>query len=294
MCELFRAAAEVGLGAACREGATDVIRPPAVLVATGDIHDNPINLGKLIRLAGMDEAGAPEGPPRHLLLHEIIHSDRLVNGMDLSYRALAKVAHLKLRFPERVHVMLANHELAQMRGAGIVKGGVRVVEAFDAGLEMAFGEDAGEVADAVAAFVRSMALAVRCKTGTAERPLADILCAHSLPGVASMPRFDPTVLDRVLTADDYERSGSAHAMVWGRGYDSDQLEDLVEAWHAGMFILGHEHVDDGVRFFPPNAVILNSDHERGVALEIDLEHPPTPHEAVERVVKLRDLVDPFL
>ena len=55
VCELFRAAAEVGLGAACREGATDVIRPPAVLVATGDIHDNPINLGKLIRLAGMDD-----------------------------------------------------------------------------------------------------------------------------------------------------------------------------------------------------------------------------------------------
>ena len=36
---------------------------------------------------------------------------------------------------------------------------------------------------------------------------------------------------RDLTDDDYvPRQGSAHLMVWGRGYDSEQLEDLVERW----------------------------------------------------------------
>ena len=63
-------------------------------------------------------------------------------------------------------------------------------------------------------------------------------------------------------------------MVWGRGYDAEQLEDLVERWGVDMFVLGHEHVSGGVEFRPPNAIVLNSDHEAGMYLPIDLENPP--------------------
>lgn len=260
--------AQANRDAACRKGSIDVINPPGRLIATGDLHDNPLHFARLIELAGM---GGHEAQA-HVTLHEIIHPDQLFGQVDFSYRALTRVAQLKADFPEHVHVLLANHELAQIVGAGIIKNGVRVVEAFTEGIEHTFDEDADEVIRAIEVFVRSMPLALRVHT-----PRGDILCAHSLPGAAAMGRFDPSVLERDLRDEDYEpRRGSAHLMVWGRDYDAEQLEDLVERWGVVMFILGHQHVPTGIELIPPNAVVLNSDHERGVYLEIDLSDPPTP------------------
>ncbi len=75
-------------------------------------------------------------------------------------------------------------------------------------------------------------------------------------------------------------------MVWGRGYDAELLEDLVERWGVNLFILGHEKVENGIEFRPPNAIVLNSDHARGVYLPIDLAHPPRPEAALEMAVSL--------
>lgn len=286
--EAFRSGAEACRTAVCRRGSIEVITPPGTLIATGDLHDNPINFGKLVRLAGFDGSAAGDTDHKHLLLHEIIHSDRLIGGVDFSYRALARVAALKAEHPELVHVLLANHELAQVVGAGIVKNGVRVVEAFDAGLEHAFGDEADSVADAIDAFVRALPLALRIITGSG----GDVLCAHSIPGVGVMSKFDPGILSRDLTDDDYTpRQGSAHLMVWGRGYDADQIEDLVERWGVGLFILGHEHAEHGARLVPPNVLVLNSDHERGVYLPIDLDRPPRAEEAAAAVIPLSSVSD---
>lgn len=261
--------------ARCRRGSVEVIAGPGRLLATGDLHDNPVHLAALLREAGLTEGESPAPSPSHLTLHEIIHGDRLVNGMDLSYRVLARVARLKALYPEHAHVLLGNHELAQMLRSGIIKDGVKSVDAFNAGLEYVFGGDAERVERAVGAFVRAMPLALRVHT-----PRGDFLCAHSLPPAAAMGRFDTSILSRDLTDDDYvPRQGSAHLMVWGRGYDAEGLEDLVERWGVYLFILGHEKAPEGARFVPPNAVILNSDHERGVYLPIDLSSPPRPDEA---------------
>ncbi len=269
VCDLFEAGARANRDSACREGSIDVIRAPGRLIATGDLHDNPVHFARLVEAAGLGE-GADPGARAHLTLHEIIHPETLISGMDFSYRALARVARLKTVHPEHVHTLLANHELAQVLGSGIVKNGVRVVEAFRDGLHYVFADDAGRVEDAITAFVLSMPIALRVHT-----PRGDILCAHSLPGPAMMQRFDPSILSRDLTEDDYEpRRGSVHLMIWGRGYDAELLEDLVERWGVNMFILGHEHAPNGVALVEPNALVLSSDHARGVYLPIDLDHPP--------------------
>lgn len=279
---LFKEGTEANRDARCRVGSIDRIEPPGTLIATGDLHDNPVHMGRVVEAAGMGINATQDQHSHHLTLHELIHSDRLMNGMDMSYRALARAAALKAAYPERVHLLLANHELSQIVGAGIIKDGIRVVEAFDAGVEFAFHDRAEEVEQAIDDFVRAMPLALRCVT-----PRFDILCAHSLPGIGMMQRFDPSVLSRDLTPEDYEpRVGSAHLMVWGRGYDAEQLEDLVERWGVNMFILGHEKAENGVKLVPPNAIILNSDHDRGVYLPIDLSDPPTVSEAIMSVVPL--------
>lgn len=275
----LRAGAEANRGAACRRGSIDVIGAPGRLVATGDLHDNPLHFARVVAEAGFDEPeeGAAPKSPAHLTLHELIHSDRLINDMDFSFRVLARAAALKARFPERVHTLLANHELAQIVGSGIVKDGVNVVQAFNDAVESSFGERAGAVSEAINAFIRSMPLALRCvgPAGNDEEPAGDIVCAHSLPAPEMMDRFDPTILSRDLEENDYTpRRGSAHLLVWGRGHTPEHLGDLGRLLHARLFILGHELAPSGSLVVAPNSVILNSDHKLGVFLDIDLAAPP--------------------
>ena len=228
------------------------------LLATGDIHDNQLHLDAVVRAARLSRA-----TDNHLVLHELIHGDRLVSGMDMSHRMLAKVAELVIAHPQQVHPMLANHEIAQYRRQHISKGAGDNLRLFDAGLEWVFGEEAEVAADAIASFVRSMPLAVRCGNGT--------MLSHSLPAEAQMARFDPAVLSRDLVEDDFDGPfGSAYLMTWGRNHPPAHLEALAREWGVRLFIVGHAHASAGVDFRPPNMVILNSDHEQGRVLEIDL------------------------
>lgn len=305
VCEALLEGANANRTAGCRRGSIDFVEAPGRLIASGDLHDNPAHFATLVHAAGLGAApGVPgdepvgpgeafadeSGGPAHLTLHEIIHAEPAPPhaagraGLDLSYGALARVAALKAEHPEHVHTLLANHELAQAWGSDITKRGVAVVQEFDRALDAVFAAEAGRVRDAIEAFVRSMPLALRCRC-----PQGDILCAHSLPGPAMMGRFDTTILSRELREADYEpRVGSAFMMVWGRGHDAEQLEDLTEAWGVNLFILGHEHAARGYELIEPNALVLSSDHHRGVYLPVDLSHKPRLSECPARLVRLTD------
>lgn len=281
VCAALRAGAEANRKAACRRGSIDAISAPGRLIATGDLHDNPLFLARLVRAAGMEEAGAV--PASHLLVHEIIHPHHLLGGLDMSHRALTRVAMLKATFPEHVHALLGNHELAQAFGQQVVKDGVRCLEAFEAGVEQVFGEKSPGVLAAIGEFVRSMPLALRCACGDGKA----ILCAHSLP--ASMASFDAGVLERTLADEDYApRRGAAHQMVWGRGSDAGVMAELARRWGVDLFVLGHEHVEEGARFVAPCAVILNSDHERGVYWPVDLAALPEARRVADQAVRLAE------
>lgn len=270
--DALRAGTDANLCAACRQGSVDRIHAPGRLIATGDLHDNPIHFANIVAAAGLD--GSSNTPPAHLTLHELIHSDRLINGMDFSYRVLAKAATLKARHPELVHTLLANHELAQIAGAGITKDGVNVVAAFNNAVDYIFGSDAPDVTAAINAFIRSMPLALFAHGHSANDPLLrrSLLLAHSLPSPELMDRFDPAVLERPLDENDYiPRRGSAHLMVWGRGHQPDQLAQLAQRWSAETFILGHEQAENGALLVADCALILNSDHESGRVLPLELD-----------------------
>ena len=280
---LFEAGSRANFDAPCRRGAIDVIAAPGRLIATGDLHDNPMHLIKLVEAAHMGPGATPGEDGPHLTLHEIIHPPSLVNGMDFSFRALARVAALKAAYPARVHVLLGNHELAQVLGTIIMKDGVKSVDVFNDGLEYAYADRAADVAAAIKDFVFSMPVALLAECTGGRR----LLFTHSLPSAAAMARFDATILTRDLEERDYEPlKGSAYTMVWGRNHDAELLEDLVERWGVNMFIMGHEKAERGVRLVAPNLVILNSDHSAGVYLPIDLDHPPGFDDIPTRVVGL--------
>lgn len=270
---IFEDAAAANLDAACRKGSVDEVEPIGTLTATGDLHDNPVNFARVLKLAALERS--TDDHPRRVTLHEIVHGS-LMGGLDFSYRALARAAALKAREPERVHTLLANHELAQIVGSGISKDGVNVVEAFDDGVAQVFGDGAERVLEAIGRFIRAMPLALVSGRGTAH----GVLCAHSLPTPAMQDRFDPGIMDRPLEGADYEpRKGSAHLMVWGRGHTPEWLDELARAWGVELFLLGHEKAETGVRYVPNRAVVLNSDHDRGAVLSVDLASPPAASDA---------------
>jgi hypothetical protein len=261
-----------------------VVRLPSRgrLVATGDLHDNPFHLEKIIRLARLDES-----PDHYVVMHEMIHGERLLNGMDFSYRMLSRVAELIVAHPGQVHSVLANHELAQMTGRGVSKGAGNSVELFLNALDYVFGERALDVAEAINMFIAAMPIAL------ISDPVDDyggVLCAHSLPMAAMMPHFDVDLFQRDLRDEDYQAPhGSAYLMVWGRQYTVEQIEQLAARWGVKLFCLGHEHAETGIEMRGPRVIILNTDHERATVLPIDLSAVPTAEEAFTYAVPLSAL-----
>lgn len=266
--DLLTRGAHANRTAPCRRGSLDVIAPdPACpLIATGDLHDSPARMARLLELAGMTDPDQP--PAAHLTLHELIHPPDPPDGIDLSFRALVRTAAVKAAFPNHLHALLANHELAQIVGAGIIKDGVNVVKLFNDGVKMAYRERAADVDAAIRDFVRSMPLGLRI-TGAAEDG-RDLLCLHSLPDPTLIDRFDPSVLERDITEDDYQpRRGSAHILVWGREQSPELIERLADRWNVGGFVLGHEKAERGTLLLSPLALVLNTDHDGAVYVPVD-------------------------
>ncbi|MHC5002230.1 MAG: metallophosphoesterase [Planctomycetota bacterium] len=268
MISLMDRAAEAMLGSRWRSGAAERLPAAGRLLVTGDLHDNPMHFARVVALADLER-----GDDRHLLLQELIHGERLINGMDFSHRMLGRVADLVLRYPGQVHPILANHELSQLTGRGVSKGGGNSVELFDEALGFVYGEHWEAVAAAIDRFIAAMPLAVTGEAG--------LLCAHSLPSARAMARFDPDVLGRSLTDEDRAGPhGSAYLMVWGRQYTAESARTLAERWSVELFCLGHQHVESGIEAFDSIALLLNSDHAQGRALSVDLAALPSVEEAI--------------
>ena len=257
---LLLSAAEALHAQASRAGSLVHLAGDGRVCIAGDLHDNLPNLARLAVSAALDN------PTHHLVVQELIHGPDLHHGCDLSHRMLLRIAGLVLLHPGQVHPLLGNHELAQLLKRGVSKGGGNSVLQFQAGLDLAFGEEAELVSDAIDTFVQAMPLAVRTGGG--------VFCAHSMPEAVHMHRFDKDVLQRRMTDQDRRGPfGSAYLLTWGRRYDDDSLAPLAEAWNATGFVLGHMHAEMGVERRGERVVIVNSDHERGVLLHLDLDQP---------------------
>jgi len=247
------------------------------LIATGDLHDNPFHLDKILRLARLDASLS-----HHVTLHELIHGENLINGMDFSHRMLLRAAELVVRYPQQAHPLLANHEMSQMMGRGVSKGAGDSVALFNDAVEFAFGDDAEKVTEAIHRFLHAWPLALITESG--------VLCAHSLPAEHAMKQFDPKVLERELVEADFgPRTGSAYLMVWGRRHSAAHLDRLAELFGVRAFCIGHEHAEAGSEPLAHRGIILNSDHEHAAVLVLDLSAEPQPDEWVWAVRSLSSL-----
>jgi len=228
------------------------------VVMTGDLHGHRRNFAKLQRFCDLEHSAV-----RHVVLHELIHEEpSSPTDHDLSHELLLESARWKCAFPDRVHFLQSNHELSQLSGHEISKGGRIVTRDFELGVEHSYGDGAGEVLEALLEFVASFPLAGR----TPHR----IFLAHSVPGPRTMPEFDASALRRPTTWSDLTGRGTAYALVWGRYQTAAGLRLLAEVLHVDLFVCGHQPQEQGFDVLHDRMVILASDHNHGVFLPLDL------------------------
>lgn len=231
------------------------------LVMTGDLHGHRRNFQKLKQFCNLEQFGA-----RHVILHELIHEEiQTLDDYDTSHELLLDAARWKCSFPDQVHFLLSNHELAQVNRHEISKNGRVVTTDFEAGVAQEYGAGADRVLEAICALILSYPVAGR----TANR----VFLAHSLPSPLMLPVFDPRVLARDLTPEDLSERGSAHMMVWGRYHTPAALTVLAELLDVDFFICGHQPQESGYAVVDDRMIILASEHNHGVFLPFDLGKP---------------------
>ena len=258
-----------------RKGCTNHIPSEGQLFLSGDLHDNPFHLTKLAQIAEL------ENKHHQLVLQELIHASDGLQNKDLSHRMLIRAAVLVLKHQGQVHPILANHELAQSTGRKITKAGLELNERFTQGVEYVFARKAEMVLEAINTFIHAMPIAVKTESG--------LMCSHSLPNEVMMPEFDLGILDRELHTADYQSDGSAYFMVWGRQHTKQQINRLAKEWGVKLFCLGHAWIPSGIKAVFPNMLQLNSDHQEGVVLPINLEKIQDAMYTASMAVKLRSI-----
>jgi hypothetical protein len=272
--ETLESAAEENKLSSLRAGQTVTLPAEGEVWMTGDLHDHRNNLNKLIRAADL-----ANNRQRHIILHELIHGDHYdAAGAEDSWTSLLKAATLKCDFPGQVHFLLANHDLAQIHGEGIMKAGLSVCEAFTAAVKRDFGDRQPVVTVAITEFLLSLPLAVRAPNG--------LFFCHSLPTDDQIANFDFTVFDRELTGPDYaRRKGPVYQLIWGRHMSPATVDLFLEKVGAEMVITGHQPQDTGYGINGEKHLIIASDHNQGVFLPLDLAEKYDMEKLLERLTK---------
>lgn len=167
----------------------------------------------------------------------------------MSHLLLEDVARLKVKYPERFHFLLSNHELAELNDFPIAKGGHMLNLQFRAGLKRMYGDAIWRVRDAFVEFLSTCPLTVRLASG--------VFVCHGIPELIDDHGFDTGVFRRPLTKADLSPDGAAFRLVWGRDFRPENAEAFSELVDANVLIHGHEPCAEGFAIPNERQIILD-------------------------------------
>ena len=247
------------------------------LIAAGDIHGHRRNFERLVAFADLDN-----NPDRHLVLQEIIHGGPTDAEMGcLSYKLLFDVARYKLSYPNHVHIIMGNHDIAFISNSEIIKDGREMNRSMRLALDREFGDDSHSIKEAIGRFLLSQPLAVRCDNR--------IWLSHSLPDDRYLDKFDHQVIRRNIETKDCEKPGSAYLLTWGRNISTITFDKIEQLFDVDIFILGHQPQPQGWTRLGKNCIIIASDHNHGCLLPINLAESYTVDKLVDSIVPLASI-----
>ena len=218
------------------------------VLVVGDLHGNLPAFRRFLALADL-----PNHPKRHLVLQELVHGEAAYpdDGGDRSHQLVDVVAALKCQVPDRVHVILGNHELSELTGRPIAKNGVALNALFRRGVETAYGPMLEAMIESYRDLFRSLPLAVRT-------PNRVFIC-HTIPEGADLDRLDLDLLggNGFWTPESMRRGGTIYAMTWGRDTSPETADRFAGLVDAELFVTGHQPCDAGFQVASPRQLVLD-------------------------------------
>ena len=96
-----------------RRGSIDHVADATDMLVVGDLHGHLSTFRQALKIAALDAH-----PRRHLVLQELVHGPFSYpdDRGDRSHQLVDVVCALKCQYPDRVHLILGNHELAEITG----------------------------------------------------------------------------------------------------------------------------------------------------------------------------------
>ncbi|MHC4181007.1 MAG: metallophosphoesterase [Planctomycetota bacterium] len=273
----FGQAAEANRQTPGREGNVIVITPELAdeVMITGDLHGHRRNFNLIKKIAALDG-----NPRRHLVLQEVCHGGPTYpqNGGCMSHTLLEDVAKLKIKYPERVHFILGNHELAELTDYPIQKNKQMLNLLFRLGLQQMYGPATDKVRESFSPFLRSCPLALRLPGG--------VFVSHSVPENVDTRQFDQTIFTRELDEGDFFERTGVFQLVWGRDYRQENARAFAEMMGAEALVNGHEPCPEG--FSTPNdtQIVIDCCSEKACYVILSTDRQWNHADIVGRIEKL--------
>jgi len=273
----YRKATEANEDTPTREGNVVVLSEEVAddVMITADLHGHRKNFNSIKKIADLERH-----PRRHLILQEVCHGGPTYpsNGGCMSHGMLEDVARLKVAFPDRVHFLLSNHELAELTDYPILKAKKMLNLMFRLGLQEMYGPATEKVREAYTAFIRSCPLAVRLPGG--------VFVCHTLPERCDSRGFDRDILQRPLEAPELLEHGEVFDLVWGRDYRAENAKAFAKSVGANVLIHGHEPCPQGFSVPNDTQIILDCCGQPACYLIVPTNRTYSHSELVERIQRL--------
>ncbi|MGW8258300.1 MAG: metallophosphoesterase, partial [Thermoguttaceae bacterium] len=177
------------------------------VLITGDLHGNRENFNLIKKMAALDAH-----PRRHLVLQELCHGGPTYaqNNGCMSHTILEDAVILKNKYPRQVHIILGNHELAELTDYPIQKNGQLLNVQFRLGLQHMYGAAAEKIRQSYLPFIQTCPLAVRL-------PQNEFL-SHSIPENCDSQTFDAGVFQHDIDFHQLHEDSPLFQLVWGRDF----------------------------------------------------------------------------
>lgn len=233
------------------------------VLVVGDLHGHIPNFQAIWKLAALDQH-----PRRHLVLQELIHGKfTYAAGGEKSHQLVDLFAMAKSQFPERVHYLPGNHELAQWTGRKIIKGDVDVNEQYRLGVVSAYGERMmPEIYRAYLDLFQACPLGLRTPNA--------VFFSHSLPPGRQLPYFELRHLEaESFEPKDLEPGGLVYGILWGRDTSEEAAGEFLRKVECDWLVTGHIPADAGYTLPNPRQVTLDCSNVPGGYVLIPTDRP---------------------
>jgi len=280
MIELCRQGIQINAGSKLRDG--NVIRLPdrGRVIITGDLHGHRRNFEKAAAFADLEH-----NPDTYVIFQEILHGGlEDETGGCLSFRLFQDILRYQLRFPDRVFLVMGNHDTAIIADNDVLKAGKEMNAAMKVAMRRHFDEDYDTAMSALRAYLLSQPVAVRCPNR--------IWMSHSLPEEQFADRFDATVFERKLLSGDMLRPEPLYKLTWGRRQSLAAIEKMRQLLNVDHFVVGHQPQEDGWAVIGGHMIVLASDHNHGCMITFDLGRTYEFEELVNHIIPLAAVAGP--